>query len=91
MGLKRLSKKISGYKERFEQGRADEIKPDHVIKVLSKLKAKKAALAEEIAAARTDDKLQRLERKLKIANEHITRAEWLLREFTDKPVREEAK
>ncbi|MDW4551717.1 hypothetical protein R5H32_20540 [Defluviimonas sp. D31] len=91
MGLKRLSKKISCYKERFEQGRADEIKPDHVIKVLSKLKAKKAALAEEIAAARTDDKLQRLERKLKIANEHITRAEWLLREFTDKPVREEAK
>ena len=34
MGLKRLANKIAEYKERFEEGKVDKIKPDHVLKVL---------------------------------------------------------
>lgn len=82
MGLKKLANKVADYNERLESGKADEIKPSHVRQVLKKLQAKQATLIDEMSTATTDDKKLRLERKLKIAGEHIARAEWLLNKIS---------
>ncbi len=81
MGLKKLAAKVVDYNERLEQGKAKKIKPNHVGKVLEKLRKKSLELEAEIASETRPDKKSRLERKLKIAQEHVSRAEWLLDEI----------
>ncbi|MDC0343681.1 BREX-1 system adenine-specific DNA-methyltransferase PglX [bacterium] len=84
MGLKKLAEKVLEYNERFESGQASEIKPDHVEKVLRKLRAKSDELMTEIASARSSEKKARLERKLAIARTQIERGEWLLKSCQSK-------
>ncbi len=82
MGLKRLAEKVAEYDERLERGKASQIKPSHVTKVLEKLRKKRAELEAEIATTKSADKKDRLKRKLGIACEQIERAEWLLGEIS---------
>lgn len=78
MGLKKLAGKLSDYNTRLERGKAEKIEPDHVEKVLGKLRKKADQLEVEIASEEKADKKARLQRKLGIAREHVARAEWLL-------------
>ncbi len=78
MGLKKLAAKVAEYNARLEDGKARRIKPDHVEKVLAKLRRKSAELEAEIAATAAPEKRARLERKLEVARAQEARAEWLL-------------
>lgn len=80
MGLKRLAEKIANYKERLEQGKASQIKPGHVEKMLEKLRKKHSELKAEIETTKNADKKIRLKKKLSIASQQIKRAECLLKE-----------
>jgi len=82
MGLKKLAAKVEEYNSRLESGKASKIKPSHVEAVLQKLRSKLTKLETEIATATSADKKARLEGKLAIAQTHIERAEWLLKELT---------
>ena len=82
MGLKKLAAKVEEYNARLESGKASKIKPSHVEAVLQKLRSKLTKLDTEIATATSADKKARLEGKLAIAQTHIERAEWLLKELT---------
>jgi hypothetical protein len=81
MGLKKLAEKVVEYNKRFERGKAEKIKPGHVEKVLVKLRKKSNDLKADIASAENPDKKARLANKLDVANTHIERAEWLLKEI----------
>lgn len=81
MALRKNIEKLDAYYVRLSEGKAEKIKPGHVEKVIAKLKAKQAALAEEVAASPKASKRARLERKLLIAGEQLKRAEWLLQEL----------
>ncbi|WP_157440962.1 hypothetical protein [Aestuariivita boseongensis] len=80
--MKKLAAKVDDYNERLESGKASKIKPDHVQKVLEKLRRKSAKLEEELASTASMEKRARLEKKLSIARAHIERGEWLLREIS---------
>ncbi|SFU04794.1 hypothetical protein [Sedimentitalea nanhaiensis] len=82
MGLNKLAAKVVEYNERLESGKASKIKPNHVEKVLAKLKKKTDELEAEIASAHSADKKARLEKKLGVARTHVERAEWLLNELS---------
>lgn len=81
MGLKKLAEKLADYNERLERGQTEQIKPDHVEKVLSKLRKKSADLESELSNATDPDKKSRLATKLDVAREQVARAEWLLGEI----------
>lgn len=81
MGLKKLAAKVADYNERLKSGKASKIKPDHVKKVLEKLRSKSVELEAELALARSPEKRSRLERKLEVARAQEERAEWLLKEL----------
>ena len=83
MGLKKLADKVADYKERLESGKAHEIKPGHVQKVLEKLQAKSSELEEEIASSHSPEKRARLKKKLEVARAQEERAEWLMREISE--------
>ena len=78
MGLKKLAGKLSDYNARLERGKAEKIEPDHVEKVLAKLRKKTDQLDAAIASEKNADKKARLQRKLGIAREHVARGEWLM-------------
>ncbi|RBI83993.1 hypothetical protein DRV85_13310 [Rhodosalinus halophilus] len=80
MGLKKLAEKVAEYQQRLEAGKAQRIAPEHVEKVLDKLRRKEADLLARIAAEPDAEERADLDRKLRVAREHISRAEWLLRE-----------
>jgi len=82
MGLKKLAAKVEDYNARLESGKASKIQESHVEKVLQKLRVKAGELEAEIAAASSAEKKARLEGKLAIAQAHISRAEWLLKELS---------
>ncbi|SMX25614.1 hypothetical protein [Boseongicola aestuarii] len=82
MGLKKLAAKVVEYNERLESGKASKIKPKHVETVLKKLRTKLNELEGEIISTKSADKKARLEGKLGIAQTHIDRAEWLLKELS---------
>lgn len=82
MKLKKLAGKVADYNARLEDGKAHKIEPSHVEKVLEKLRAKEAEIIAEIAEAKSDEKRARLEHKLRVARDHIARAEYLLNEIT---------
>ncbi len=81
MKFEKLAAKVSDYNERLADGQARKIKPEHVRKVLEKLRSKESQLAKELAASHDYNKQVRLTGKLKIAREQISRAEWLLKEI----------
>ncbi|SMX48111.1 hypothetical protein [Maliponia aquimaris] len=78
MGLKKLAAKLADYRARLEGGKASEIKPDHVRKVLEKLRRKQADLEAKMEKADGDEDRERLTRKLEVAQQQIRHAEWLL-------------
>ncbi len=78
MGLKKLAEKLSDYNARLERGKVGKIQRSHVEKVMKKLQRKSSQLEADIASEENKDKKARLQRKLGIAREHLTRAEWLL-------------
>jgi predicted nucleic acid-binding Zn-ribbon protein len=82
MGLKKLAGKLADYQERLEAGKARTIEPAHVEKVLDKLRRKEADLLYRIAAETDGEERADLERKLGVAREHVSRAEWLLAELS---------
>lgn len=81
MGLKKLAAKVADYKERLESGKAQEIKPDHVERVLKKLRKKSVELEAEIASSHSPEKRARLEKKLATARAQEARAGWLMKEI----------
>lgn len=78
MGLKKLTAKIAKYSGRVDAGDTNKIKPEDVSRVLAKLHAKEAELAQKIARAETEEKRARFQQKLHITQEHIERAKYLL-------------
>lgn len=82
MGVKKLAVKVAEYHERLKGGKANKIKPRHVEKVLGKLRSKETALRAELDKVASEDRKKRLQHKLEIAQEHISRAEFLLAEIT---------
>lgn len=85
MGLKKLAEKLADYKERLDLGQTQEIKPNHVEKVLKKLRSKVTELEADISEEDDPDKKERLIRKLSVANEQVARAEWLFNEIHTEP------
>lgn len=81
MGLKKLAAKVAEYQERLAAGHARKIEPEHVEQVLDKLRRKEADLLAHLASETDDAEREELEHKLKVAREHIERAEWLQREL----------
>jgi hypothetical protein len=81
MRLKKLAAKVADYRERLEEGKASRIEPRHVEKVLKKLRKRKVELEERVATESDGEHKDRLHRKLEIAREQISRAEWLLAEI----------
>ncbi len=81
MRLSKLAEKLTDYKERLELGKAEEIKPGHVKRVLKKLRNKVSDLEAEVSTEKKADKKARLTRKLGIARKQVERAQWLLREL----------
>ena len=82
MGLKKLAQKVADYQDRLDAGKARTIEPEHVEKVLDKLRRKEADLLARIATETDQDERADFDRKLRVAREHITRAEWLLAEVS---------
>lgn len=82
MGLKKLAERLADYQERLEAGKARSIEPGHVEKVLDKLHRKEADLLSRLATETDPDERAGLEHKLRVAREHIVRAEWLLAELS---------
>ena len=56
MRLSKLAEKLTDYKERLELGKAEEIKPGHVKKVLKKLRNKVSDLEAEVSTEKKADK-----------------------------------
>jgi len=81
MGLKKLARKVAEYQERLATGHASKIEPEHVDKVLGKLRRKEAELSAKLASETDEAERDDLERKLSVARQHIERAEWLQREI----------
>jgi len=81
MGLKKLADKVAEYQQRLAAGQAKKIEPELVEHVLDKLRRKEADLLADLASETDDAEREELEHKLKVAREHIKRAEWLQREL----------
>jgi hypothetical protein len=82
MGLRKLAQKVADYQKRLEAGKARTIEPGHVEKVLDKLHRKEAELLAQIVTESDSKARAELDRKLRIAREHIERAKWLLAEMS---------
>ncbi len=78
MKLTKSIKKLDKYSHRLKSGKAQEIKPKHVEKVIKKLTAKKQLLNEEFAEATKSSKQERLKGKLLMIEEQLGRADWLM-------------
>ncbi len=81
MKLKKSVAKLDEYNRRLEEKKADQIKPAHVEQVLDRLHAKRSELEEELKTAEKPGKKDRLTRKIALADDQISRAEWLLQEI----------
>ena len=79
MAYEKLSEKLEKYLVRVKAGKASKIKPRDVAKVIAKLRARRAELLD--AVEKTPEKAERLNQKLRMADDLIARAEWLLGEL----------
>lgn len=77
MGLEKSIQKLDKYRDRLSKGKAKKIKPEDLAKIERKLLAKKQMLTAELAEAHKDSKKQRLEGKLGVVNEQLSRVNWL--------------
>jgi len=77
MGLGKSIGKLDDYYDRLAQNKVSKITPEHVDKVLAKLRAKEAKLQGEIEEATKVTKKERLTDKLAVVREQIQRGEWL--------------
>lgn len=82
MGLSKSLEKLSKYYERLNAGKAKQIKPSHVQKVIDKLEARERSLRDEMQTTKKTSKKDRLEGKLKSTLEQLEKAKWLLEEIT---------
>ncbi|MFK7963439.1 MAG: hypothetical protein AB8C46_05670 [Burkholderiaceae bacterium] len=78
MAFRKIIEKLDDYYARLDAGKAKQIKPKHVFKVIAKLSAKITKTKHALAETEKGAKKERLERKLLIAQEHLKRAEWLV-------------
>lgn len=78
MTLSKHVEKLDKYYKRLDTGKAQKIKPEHVEKVIRKLKLKEEQLLEEERETQKPSKKERLRRKAEIVLEQKKRAEWLL-------------
>lgn len=78
MGLESAIEKLDKYFARLEKGKARQIKPSHVEKVIGKLDLKAESLREELDETAKASKKQRLQQKLALIDEQKARARWLL-------------
>lgn len=83
MGLGKSIDKLDDYYDRLAQNKVSKITPDHVDKVLAKLRGKENLLLAEIEGAQKVAKKVRLESKLAVVREQIQRGQWLLGKIKD--------
>lgn len=83
MGLGKSIEKLDDYFDRLAQNKAGKITPEHVDKVLTKLRAKEDKLRDEIESANKVSKKERLTGKLTVVLEQIKRGEWLRVQISD--------
>ncbi|SHK37731.1 hypothetical protein SAMN05444000_1278 [Shimia gijangensis] len=83
MGLGKSIDKLDDYYDRLAQKKVGKITPDHVDKVLAKLRAKEVKLLIEIDGAAKVAKKERLTGKLAVVREQIQRGEWLHAQITE--------
>ncbi len=79
MAHEKLAEKLGDYFARLGAGKAHKIKPHDVERVITKLRTRREDLREELA--RKPEKAERLQHKIKAADELIARAEWLRAEL----------
>ena len=82
MGLSKSLEKLSQYYDRLNAGKAKQIKPSHVQKVIDKLEAREHSLREEMQTTKKKSKKDRLDGKLTTTLEQLEKARWLLEEMT---------
>ena len=75
MAHEKLAEKLGDYFARLGKGRAQKIKPADVEKVIAKLRARHAALVEELA--QKPDHAARISARISAAEDLLGRAEWL--------------
>ena len=83
MGLGKSIDKLDDYYDRLAHNKVSKITPDHVDKVLAKLRGKETLLLTEIEDAQKVAKKERLESKLAVVREQIQRGQWLLGKIKD--------
>ncbi len=81
MGVKKYTEKLNDYYARLDQNKAKKIKKSHVEKVMRKLEAKRLQLLDDLSSTEKPSKTERLTTKLKVADEQIERAHWLLEQI----------
>ena len=77
MKLSRSDEKLEAYKQRLDSGKTAKITPEHIAKIIKKLKAKRAKVTDELAETAKTRKKDRLKRKLKTISDQLDRARWL--------------
>ncbi len=82
MGVRKFVEKINDYQQRLENKTAKKIKKSDVEKVMRKHEAKRDELEAELKSASKKSKRERLKTKLKVVDEQIERATWLLNEIS---------
>ena len=77
MKLSHSHDKLEAYKQRLEAGKTAKITPEHIAKIIKKLKTKRTKVNDELVEATKSRKKDRLKRKLKTISDQIHRARWL--------------
>ncbi len=84
MELLKSIKKLDKYYGRLKKGNVQKIKPNHVEKVINKLRVKEQIIKDELAETTKTSKAERLNQKLVTVQDQLKRAAWLLLEI-EKP------
>ena len=84
MELSKSIKKLDKYYGRLKKGKVQKIKPNHVEKVINKLRVKEQIIKDELAETTKTSKAERLNQKLVTVQDQLKRAAWLLLEI-EKP------
>lgn len=83
MGLSDLAEKLEEYRTRLAAGQVSRIRPEHVDRVLTKLRDKRRRLAEELEAEQHPSEREVLTRKLAKVEDLIEQATWLRRQVAE--------
>lgn len=77
MKLSQSHEKLKAYRKKLEAGKVVKITPEHIVKIIKKLKIKRAKVRDELADTKKSRKKDRLRRKLKTIADQVRRARWL--------------